>query len=91
MVNRKWITTAAAALMLAATSVEVSAQGPGGGRGGRPSFDRLLEAFDGNRDEVLSEDEVPGRVWSRLSQADADGDGAVTREEFDGYKPRVRP
>lgn len=66
---------------------DAAAQVPGGGRGGRPSFDRLLDAFDANADKALTEDEVPGRVWARLSQADADGDGAVTREEFDSYRP----
>ncbi|MCA9081538.1 MAG: hypothetical protein KDA58_13325 [Planctomycetaceae bacterium] len=91
MVNRNWITTAVVALMLAAPSVEVSAQGPGGGRGGKPSFDRLLEAFDTDQDDALSEKEVPERVWKRLSQADADGNGAVTRAEFDGYRPGDQP
>jgi hypothetical protein len=87
MLNGKWLIGGIAALMFAASAAEVSAQGPGGGRGGKPSFDRLLDAFDVDDSESLSEVEVPGRVWSRLSQADADGDGAVTREEFDGYKP----
>ena len=74
---------------LAVCATECSAQGPGGprGPGGKPSFDRLLEAFDANDNEALTEDEVPGRVWVRLSKADADGDGSVTRAEFDGYKP----
>ena len=91
MFNGKWSFTAAATLMFVDGAVEVSAEGPGGGRGGRPSFDRLLEAFDTDASESLSKDEVPGRVWARLSQADADGDGAVTREEFDGYKPGGKP
>ena len=61
-----------------------SARRPGG-RGGRPSFDRLLGAFDANEDGALEEDETPSPVWWRLSQADADGDGYVTREEFDSH------
>ena len=81
-----------AMVVLTANSLEVSAQRPGGqmgpgGRGGRPSFDRLLLAFDQNDDEELEENEVPPRVWSRLSQADADDDGYVTRKEFDSYRP----
>lgn len=87
MLNSKWLIGGAVALMLATVAAEVSAQGPGGQRGGKPSFDRLLGAFDADDSGSLSKDEVPGRVWSRLSQADADGDGDVTREEFDGYKP----
>ena len=64
-----------------------SAQKPvGDGRGGRPSFDKLLQAFDENQDESLSEDEVPEPVWLRLSLADADEDGAVTRDEFDAVR-----
>ena len=82
----------AAMAMLAASANAVSAQGPfgprgPGGHGGRPSFDRLLEAFDDNDDKSLEQDEVPGRVWWRLSQADADDDGYVTRKEFDSYRP----
>lgn len=83
----KWCVGLVAVLTLTTWAVDVSAQRPGGGRGGRPSFDRLLEAFDANGDESLQEDEVPARVWSRLSQADADGDGAVTRKEFNSYGP----
>ena len=77
------------AMALVVSANQCSAQGPGGprGPGGKPSFDRLLEAFDANNDEALSKDEVPGRVWTRLSRADADGNGLVTRQEFDGYKP----
>ncbi|MCA9175329.1 MAG: hypothetical protein KDB14_12670 [Planctomycetales bacterium] len=90
MLNRMWLMIAAAAMILA-TCAEVPAQGPAGERGGRPSFDRLLQAFDADASESLSEDEVPERVWARLSQADANGDGAVTREEFDGYRPGNRP
>lgn len=83
----KWCVGLAAVLTLMTWTLDASAQRPGGGRGGRPSFDRLLEAFDANGDETLEEDEVPARVWSRLSQADADGDGAVTRKEFNSYTP----
>jgi len=86
----KWFGGLVAVLAIIATLGDVSAQGPRGGRGGRPSFDRLLDAFDANDDEVLAKDEVPSRVWERLSQADADGDGSVTREEFDSYRPRQK-
>ena len=90
---RKWFVGLVALLMLTAGAVEVTAQGPGGrggpggGRGGPPSFDRLLYAFDANDDGALEEDEVPARVWARLSQADANDDGYVTRKEFDSYRP----
>lgn len=87
MLNCKWLIGGAAALMFAAVAADVPAQGPGGQRGGKPSFNRLLGAFDADESNSLSEGEVPERVWSRLSQADADGDEDVTREEFDGYTP----
>lgn len=70
----------------------VSAQRPRGpGRGGPPSFDVLLDAFDANDDGALEEEEVPPPVWRRLSQADAygDGDGVVTNAEFDGYRKEL--
>lgn len=83
----KWFVALVALLMLTACAVEVSAQGPGGGRGDRPSFDKLIDAFDANDDGMLEEDEVPPRVWARLSQADANDNGYVTRKEFDSFRP----
>lgn len=56
------------------------------GRGGPPSFDTLLSAFDSNNDEALSSDEVPPPVWRRLSNADANEDGSVTRDEFEAAR-----
>ncbi len=57
----------------------------GGNRGGAPSFMRAQIAFrifDSNSDGALEESEVPGFVWERLSHADANEDGSVTREEL---------
>lgn len=87
MVTRQWFVGLVAILMLAASFVEVSAQGPGGGRGGRPNFEKLVDAFDANDDGMLEKGEVPPRVWARLLQADANNDGYVTRKEFDSYRP----
>lgn len=39
-------------------------------------------SFDTNEDGALTVDEVPERLWKRLSQADADEDGAVTVDEL---------
>lgn len=50
-----------------------------GGEGPRPFG--LFAIFDADEDGALTEDEVPERVWTRLSAADLDGDGAVTRME----------
>jgi len=74
------------ALMLVLGGVDsASAAGPGG-RGGPPSFDKLLDAFDGNDDGELAEDEVPAPVWRRLSNADADDNGSVSRQEFEAAR-----
>ena len=54
-----------------------------GGFGGRPSFDTLLVAFDSDESGDLASSEVPDRVWFRLSKADSDKDGVVTRNEFE--------
>ena len=69
-----------------------AADGPANGRGaGGPPWARegngprpfmLFRIFDANEDDALSEEEVPGPVWARLSAADADEDGTVTRDEL---------
>lgn len=90
---RGWLLGLAALLVATACAGESFGQrpggkgGPGGRGGGRPSFDVLLSAFDMNDDGALGESEVPQRVWARLSQADSNGDGNVTRKEFDSYIP----
>lgn len=83
MKSRIWFVAVAAL----AACLLVADLAPAQGRGGRPSFDKLLEAFDDNEDGELTEDEVPPRVWARLKNADANDDGSVTRKEFDSYRP----
>lgn len=80
-----WRGVVLAALIAMGVTDSASAAGPAGG--GRPSFEKLLSAFDDNDDGQLSEDEVPVPVWRRLSMADADDNGSVTRDEFDSFKP----
>ncbi len=75
-----------AMLTVVASSVTAADGQPRGGRGGRPSFDTLLDAFDGDDSGDLVEEEVPFPVWRRLSHADADGDGFVIREEFESVQ-----
>lgn len=78
-----WYGMAVAALLTMGTSGLASAGGPPSKRGGRPSFDRLLSAFDADQNGELAQDEVPEPVWYRLSRADVDDSGSVTRLEFD--------
>ncbi len=49
---------------------------------GPPPADVLFYRFDANNDGALSEDEVPPGMWQRLSLADNDSDGQVTRLEY---------
>ncbi len=90
MKTNLWCGAVLAAVIAMGVTESASAAGPGGGgqgRGGRPSFDTLLSAFDADDDGELAEDEVPVPVWRRLSMADADESGSVTRDEFDSFKP----
>ena len=74
--------------MVVAMGAGAASAGPEGrSGGGRPSFDKLIGAFDADDNGELAEDEVPTPVWLKLSNADADENGSVTREEFDSYKP----
>ena len=85
-----WRGVVLAVVIAMGVTESASAARPGGGgpgRGGRPSFDKLLSAFDADEDGELAEDEVPVPVWRRLSMADADDNGSVTRDEFDSFKP----
>ena len=87
---------------------------PEGGRpegvGGRPAgmdqgtmdrtaqIDAVFARFDVNLDGGLTADEVPEIVWTRLSAADTDSSGAVSRDELTsalqnaaGQRPIGRP
>ena len=87
---------AVAVLVLAVSSANAAdtptgprgASGPPWARGGQGQGPRpltLFQIFDADEDGALTEDEIPARVWSRLSAADLDDDGAVTREEIMTY------
>ena len=51
---------------------------------------RTLRALDKNEDKALSQDEVPEKLWEKISKADADNDGSVTREEAKAYRQAKR-
>lgn len=53
-----------------------------GGRRGKRKPGKLFEKFDKDGDGALTADEVPEKLWERISKADADGDGKVTKDEL---------
>ena len=65
--------------------------GPGGeasGSGRRADITRirtegLFVRFDKNKDDKLAKGEVPPFLWKRFSRADSDGDGSITKQEFE--------
>lgn len=81
-------------MVITAGAAACAADGPPNGRGaGGPPWARgssgsgprplmLFQIFDADEDGALTEDEVPGPIWTRLSAADLDEDGAVTRDEI---------
>jgi len=78
----------AALLLLAAATMAQPGFGPGGrGHGGPPSIDAIFGKLDANQDGKLTKDELPERAAEKLMVADADGDGAVTKEELEQARP----
>ncbi len=53
-----------------------------GRRGRRHRGKRLFKKLDQNEDGSLSQDEVPEKLWTRLSKADADESGSVSADEL---------
>ena len=52
--------------------------------------DRIFERLDENRDGKLTQDELT-RFAEKLMEADADGDGAVTKEELQAAREKLGP
>lgn len=49
----------------------------------------MLEHGDKNKDGKLTKDEVPGFMWTRLTTADTDKDGAVSKTELEEHFKKV--
>lgn len=41
--------------------------------------------MDRNKDGKVTKDDVPERMWDRLSTADTDKNGELTKEEFEAF------
>lgn len=54
-----------------------------------PTSDFLFRIFDNNRDEILEQSELPPPMWMRVRNADADGNGTVSRPEFESARRLV--
>lgn len=77
----------AVAVLIAVVALSVPAYaGEGKGKGKRGKARRhagkIFKHFDKNKDGSLTADEVPEKIWNKISRADANGDGAVTKAEL---------
>ena len=83
--------TAGVAIISAIALSSVCAQEPSesGTRCSGSVSKMLLARFDANKDEAMTENEVPARMWKHLSKADTDKDGSVTGEELDGAMKNI--
>lgn len=51
----------------------------------------MMERFDKNKDGKLSKGELPDPMWERISRADANGDAALSKEELDTFREKMKP
>lgn len=52
-------------------------------RQGGPSFERISEKMDLNKDGKISKTEAKSRILNQFDRMDTNQDGFVTKEEFD--------
>ncbi len=79
-------TALALAVVLAVPAVAEEGAKEGKGKRGKGKCARAFKKFDKDGSGTLTSDEVPAKLWSRLSKADADGDGAVSKAEAKAAK-----
>ena len=83
------MTLATACLLAVAFSVPAFAEdgaGKGKRKGKGPRKGKIFEKFDKNGNGVLTADEVPERLWSKISKCDTNNDGSITKEEMKACK-----
>ena len=59
------------------------------GRQGRPDPAQMFAHLDKNQDGKLTKDELPERMAERLMAADTNGDGAITKAEFEAAREKM--
>ncbi len=64
------------------------AQGRGGGEG-RPDPAQLFTRLDKNNDGKLTKDELPEWMTERLMAGDTNGDGVITKAEFEAAREKM--
>lgn len=57
----------------------------------RPSYAKILEEMDANKDGKLAKDEVKGRLLKDFDTLDTDKDGFISEAEFENASKRKRP
>ena len=53
---------------------------------GLPSFSRIVNAFDANKDGAIEKSELPPLAWAKIAKADTNGDGLITEKEFEAFR-----
>lgn len=71
-----------ALLMYGIAAPTADAEGKGKGKRKGKRAKHAFKHFDKNGDGQLTADEVPEKIWAKISKADADGDGIVTKAEL---------
>ena len=69
-------------ILLASCKSSESENKKGDSQKGQPSFEKLLEEMDANKDGKLSKSEVSGPLKDDFSKIDADSDGFITEAEL---------
>ena len=54
--------------------------------GGIPSFTRIVNTFDSNKDGAIEKSELPPLAWAKIAKADTNGDGLITEKEFEAFR-----
>ena len=51
----------------------------------------MMERFDPEHKGFVTKDSVPEGIWDRISKADTNGDGKVSKEELEAHLKTLQP